>query len=325
MTLMTPNNTRLKLVAGGGRCWSAMLMVGLVVVSTGDARTLRLFTVGNSFSNNATKYLPELAKAGGHELILGKAQTGGCSLERHWNAVEAFLADPNDPKGKIYGGKSLHENISVGEWDVITIQQYSLLSPDYATYQPFGAKLHAHLKKLQPRAEIVIHQTWAYRTDAVKFGQVGAGKNATNDREMWERSRAAYWQLANGLGARVIPTGDAFWRVVSDPTWRFKPDASFDAKTAVFPALPNQTHSLHVGYRWSAEKKLGMDANHANVAGEYLGALVWYGFLFNESPERLSFVPYGVSAEFAAQLRKVAWTIVQETAPANAKAAISVR
>jgi hypothetical protein len=305
------------------RKFATILTILVVSVASADARTLRLFTVGNSFSNNATKYLPDLVKAGGHELILGKAQTGGCSLERHWNAVEAFLADPKDPKGKIYGGKSLHEHISVGEWDVITMQQYSLHSSDYRTYQPFGTKLHAHLKKLQPRAEIVIHQTWAYRTDAAKFGQVDAGKNATSDREMWEKSRAAYWQLARELGARVIPTGDAFWRVVSDPTWRYQPDTAFDPKTAVHPGLPAQTNSLHVGYRWNAEKKLGMDANHANTAGEYLGALVWYGFLFNESPEKLAFVPAGVAPDFAAHLRWVAWQIVQETAPANTKVAMA--
>ena len=183
---------------------TATLLVLLVSVSLANARTLRLFVVGNSFSNNATHYLPDLAKAGGHELIMGKAQTGGCSFERHWNAVEAFLANPEDPKGKIYGGKSLQENIGNGTWDVITVQQYSLQSPDYGTYQPYASKLHAHLKKLQPGAEIVIHQTWAYRSDAAKFGQVGGGKNAATQREMWEKSRAAYWQLAADLGARVI-------------------------------------------------------------------------------------------------------------------------
>jgi hypothetical protein len=298
---------------------AAVFVVVSLGVSGVDARTLRLFVVGNSFSNNATRFLPDLAKAGGHELIMGKAQTGGCSFERHWNAVEAFLANRDDPKGKIYGGKSLHDHIRGATWDVITVQQYSLHSPDYATYQPYATKLHAHLKKLQPGAEIVIHQTWAYRSDAAKFGQIGGGKSAASDREMWEKSRAAYWQLADDIGARVIPTGDAFWRVVSDPKWGYKRDARFDAKTAVHPALPDQTHSLHVGYRWNAEKKLGMDANHANVAGEYLGALVWYGFLFNESPEKLSFVPPGITADFAGQLRRVAWQIVQETAPANAK------
>jgi hypothetical protein len=299
------------------RKFLALLIVVVLSAPWSEARTLRLFAVGNSFSNNATRFLPELAKAGGHELIMGRAQTGGCSFERHWNAVEAFLADPNDPKGKIYGGKSLFDNISQGRWDVITIQQYSLHSPDYGTYQPYASRLHAHLKKLQPDAEIVVHQTWAYRRDAAKFGLVGGGRNAASDREMWEKSRAAYWQLAEDVGARVIPTGDAFWRVVSDPKWGYQIDRDFDVKTAIHPALPKQTNSLHVGYRWSPQKKLGMDANHANVAGEYLGGLVWYAFLFNESPEKISFVPAGIAPDFAAHLRRVAWVVVQETAAAN--------
>jgi len=133
---------------------AALVLVALVAfVALAEARTLRLFHVGNSFSNNATLLLPELAKAGGHELIIGRAVTGGCSFERHWNAVEAYLANPDDPKGRIYSGKSLWENIRTGPWDVITVQQYSLHSPDYGTYQPFASKLHAHLRKLQPQAE----------------------------------------------------------------------------------------------------------------------------------------------------------------------------
>jgi hypothetical protein len=293
---------------------AALTLILAVAVLPTSARTLRLFSVGNSFSNNATRLLPELAKSGGHELIIGRAVTGGCSFERHWNAVEAFLANPDDPKGRIYSGKSLWDNIRTDTWDVITVQQYSLHSTDYSTYQPFADKLHAHLRKLQPQAEIVIHQTWAYRRDAARFGQVEKGKHAADQREMWEKSRAAYWRLESDLRARVIPTGDAFWRVDSDPKWGYKVDPIFDLKAPVHPALPDQRNSLHVGYRWNAEKKFSMDANHANVAGEYLGALVWYGFLFNESPERLTFVPPGVAPEFAVHLRQVAWQVVQETA-----------
>jgi hypothetical protein len=283
-------------------------------VSAGPARTLRLFVVGNSFSNNATRHLPELAKEGGHELILGKASTGGCSLARHWNALAADLADPADPKGKIYGGKSLRENLGTESWDVITVQQYSLHSPDIATYRPYAAQLHAQLKLLRPAAEVVLHQTWAYRVDAVKFGQTGEGRNAADAREMWEKSRAAYREIGQELGLRIIPTGDAFWRVNADPRWAYRPDATFDFKAAVAPALPPQTHSLHVGDRWGKDGKLGRDANHANQAGEYLGALVWYGFLFGESPERLRFVPPGVDPAFAAQLRRVAAQVVKEGA-----------
>lgn len=297
----------------------AFLLLLVVGPSLATARTLRLFTVGNSFSENMTRCLPQLAQEGGHELIIGKAVKGGCSFQQHWDAVEAWRANPNDPKAKIYKDKSLQDQLGTASWDVITVQQYSLHSSDLTTYRPAAPNLVAHLKKLRPGAEIVLHQTWAYRVDADKFGLIAPKQNATNQREMYDRSRAAYWEIANELGLRVIPSGDAMWRVGSDPTWGFKPDTAFDRKTAVYPALPNQTHSLHVGYRWSPEKKLTKDANHANVSGEYLGALVWYGFLFNESPEKLTFVPAGVDAAFAAHLRKVAWQIVQETAPANAK------
>ncbi|MEY4941510.1 MAG: hypothetical protein RIQ93_3245 [Verrucomicrobiota bacterium] len=295
-----------------------MLATGLCDAA---ARTLRLFVVGNSFSNNATHFLPDLAKAGGHELIMAKAEAGGCSFARHWAAVEASLINPLSAEARIYsGGKSLVQHMGSGAWDVITLQQYSLHSSDVATYRPAALNLHAHLKKLQPKAEIVMHQTWAYRADAAVFGLIGNGKSAANQRQMWEHSRAAYWEMAREMGTRVIPTGDAFWRVDSDPKWGFQVDKKFDAKTAVAPALPNQKNSLHVGYRWRAEK-LNQDANHANVAGEYLGALVWYGFLFQESPEKLAFVPAGLTPEFAAHLRQVAWQTVQSVDGDNKKVA----
>lgn len=298
---------------------SIFLLLVALAPALATARTLRLFTVGNSFSENMTRCLPQLAREGGHELIIGKAVKGGCSFQQHWDAVSAWRANPDDPKAKIYKDKSLHEQLGTVPWDVITVQQNSMNSGDPGTYRPFAPELVAHLRALRPDAEIVLHQTWAYRVDADKFGQIAPKQNAANQREMYDRSRAAYGEIAGELGLRVIPAGDALWRVDSDPVWGFQPDPAFDPKTAVHPALPVQTHSLHVGYRWSAAKKLTKDANHANAAGEYFGALVWYGFLFNESPEKLAFVPAGVDAAFAAHLRKVAWQIVQETAAANAK------
>jgi hypothetical protein len=290
-----------------------VLILALGLVATASARPLRLFVIGNSFSKNATQYLPDLAAGGGHELIIGRAQAGGCSLERHWNAVAAWQADPADPAGRIYGGKSLAKHLGASGWDVITIQQYSLHSPNPATYRPFAANLHAHLRKVQPAAEILIHQTWAYRVDAARFGQIGPGRQAANQREMWEHSRAAYRTVARELGARVIPSGDAFWRVDSDPQWGFQRDANFDPASARFPALPPQTHSLHVGDRWNDKRELKKDTHHASPAGKYLAALVWYGVLFNESPEPLTFVPPGMPSAFTAHLRTVAWQTVQDS------------
>lgn len=82
---------------------------------------MRVFVIGNSFSANATRYLPQLAKEGGHELIIGRAELPGHSLQQHWSYAEAAQANPDDPKGKPYKGKSLRELFSVGKWDIVTL------------------------------------------------------------------------------------------------------------------------------------------------------------------------------------------------------------
>lgn len=278
--------------------------------SAAHARTVHLFIIGNSFSRNATQYLPQLAADGGHELVIGRTELGGAPLERHWRHAAAAEANADDAEGKPYGGKSLKMLLGENTWDVVTIQQASTLSGDPATYRPYAQQLYGYIKSLQPQAEVVFHQTWAYRSDARYFTRIDGEKRAQTAQEMWENSRAAYHAVAKELGIRIIPNGDAFWNVNSDPKWGYQKDVNFDFANPVAPALPAQEYSLHGGYSWR-KGKLHFDANHANAAGCYLGALVWYGFLFDESPEKLTFVPDGVSEEFAAHLRKVAWQTVQ--------------
>lgn len=275
-------------------------------------KKIRLFIIGNSFSQNAATYLPQLAKEGGHELSIGRAELGGCSLQRHWEIAAAAEADTTDPKGKAYKGKSLRNLLSEGEWDVVTLQQYSLLSGDVNTYRPYAEKLIALVRSIQPQAKIVFHQTWAYRADAKAFGKINGETTATSDLEMWQKSRAAYRAIAAESRFAVIPTGDAFRSITADAKWGFKKDTQFNYAQPVSPVLPDQTHSLHVGYRWTKDGKLSFDANHANTAGCYLGSLVWYSFLFDESPARLTFTPGEVTPAMAAQLKKVAWATTKK-------------
>jgi hypothetical protein len=283
-----------------------------------NGKPLRLFIIGNSFSGNAAKFLPELSKEGGHELIIGRAELGGCSLQRHWDHAAAAEANPEDEKGKPYKGKSLKMLLSEGTWDVVTLQQYSMLSGDVDTYQPYASKLYEYIKKLQPNARIVFHQTWAYRSDADGYGQVAKGKLAQSEQEMWEKSRAAYRRIADELNTVVIPVGDAFWTMSSDPKWSYKKDKTFDFANPVKPNVPDQTNSLHVGYRWT-DDKLTFDSHHANDSGCFLGSLVWYGFLFDESPAKLAFVPAQVPQPLAQQLKKVAWSTVKKETKAAVK------
>jgi hypothetical protein len=292
-----------------------VLLVALIFIAHDIAaqdkkpEKLRLFIIGNSFSVNATKYLPQLALEGGYELEIGRAELGGCSLERHWELAAAYEANPNDAKGKAYKGKALKMLLSEGKWDIVTLQQYSRYSPFIDTYYPFVQKLYDYIKAVQPDAKIVIHQTWAYRSDAEKFGLVGKNVEAKSDKEMYEKSRAAYYTVAKQLGIDIIPTGDAFYKVSSNRKWGFKKDTGFNFLNPVYPQLPGDLYSLHVGYKWNNDKKLVFDPNHASIAGEYLGSLVWYNYLFKNSPKKPVFKPEEVSEKFGRYLEQVAFKI----------------
>ncbi len=290
------------------------LFLSLVTVGNcfafGSGDSLRLFLIGNSFSQNATRYLPQLASEGGHPLKIGRAELGGCSLQRHWDIAEAAERNSQDPKGKAYHGKSLRELLSEGTWDVVTIQQNSMNSGDVNTYEPYAKKLYDLVKSIQPNARIIMQQTWAYRTDAKTFTQIADQKFASDAKEMWVKSRAAYHQVAKELGISLFPVGDAFWAVNSNAKTAYRKDEKFDYSNPIYPNLPDQANSLHVGYKYDNSKKLGFDANHANEAGCFLGGLVWYTVLFGESPTKLKFKPEQVSDKFAKVLKRTAKEVV---------------
>lgn len=310
---------RINIILKKVQCQKSILMLFLLlslssqILGQDKNQALRILVIGNSFSRNATSYLQAITKEKGKKLVIGSAELGGHSLEQHWKYVEAAEANPEDSVGKPYRGKSLKMLLTSGTWDMVTLQQYSYLSADLESYSPYAAKLYAYIKALQPNAEIILHQTWAYRSDAKKFGRVKAGQLAKDQTEMWQKSREAYHAIAKQLKTRIIPVGDAFNKVASDPAHTYKKDEGFDYLSPVFPNLPDQTNSLNVGYYWNAKKGFAFDANHANEAGRYLGSLIWYAFLFKDAAENVQFVPAQVSADMAKYLKKVADQVVNHS------------
>src|SRR5262249_28740259 len=167
--------------------------------------------------------------------------------------------------------------------------------------------------------EVLVHQTWAYRCDEPRFAEDRSPPGEPVDQEaMYRGLTAAYRTIAGELGTRLIPVGDAFHRADTDPTWRYRPDTKFDFKDAQRPALPDQTHSLHVGWQWtrpaSGTPSLRMDGHHANGAGQYLGACVFYEVLFGESVVGHAFVPRGMDAAYARFLQETAHRAVAAAA-----------
>ena len=289
--------------------------------------TVRLLTVGNSFSANATKYLGDLAKAGGKNLIHRPLVIGGASMAVHLEKAQLNDKEPQNPKGLYTGKKSLKESLQMEPWDVITIQQASIKSHDLANYRPSAEQLRDYIKQYAPKSEILVHQTWEYRVDDPRFTKPNPKTDPNGPKtqqEMYDGLTNAYNTIAKELGGlRIIPTGDAFHLADNDAAWKFQPDTSFDPKTAKQPELPNQKHSLHMGWQWKKGKDgkttLAMDGHHANTAGEYLGACVFYEVLFKESAVGNKFAPKGISPENAKYLQETAHKAVAARYPKSEK------
>lgn len=286
----------------------------------GEAKTVRLLTIGNSFSRNATNHLDDLAKAGGHTLIHTPLVIGGASFQVHADKAKKHEAAPQDKAGLYSNGRGLQENLQADKWDYVTIQQASIKSHDFTTYQPHAGWLRDRIVQHAPQAKLLIHETWAYRKDDPRFTKPsGKPGEPLTQAEMYHGLAAAYDKIAADLGGTIIPVGDAFFAADTDAKWGYQTDTAFDPKTAKQPALPNQAHSLHVGWRWVKSKDgkkttLGMDGHHANLAGEYLGACVWYEILFGESAVGNAYVPQGLDAGYARFLQETAHAAVEKRA-----------
>ncbi|CAM2952006.1 DUF4886 domain-containing protein [Rariglobus hedericola] len=290
------------------------LFVSAVTLSAAERESLKLLTIGNSFADYPLSYLPDLAKAGGKTLVLGRANPGDCTLARHAEYLAAALANPADPKGRLYKNGSVfnlpgRETVSLPEalaaqaWEIVTIQQASFDSYKPETYHPAVDQIIAAICKFAPQAEIVVQETWIYRDDHPLF----QGKENMTQQKMYEGLRAAYHQLAAENGFRIIPSGDAMELARKSPRWTFVADANFDFKNPPVGKLPDESGSLWAGWSWSkpatGEPKLLLDAKHTSIAGKYLGAVVWYQVMFNADSAPASFVPRGLTAEDTADLR----------------------
>ena len=288
-------------------------------------REIKVLGIGNSFTVNAFAFLtPMGTRSEKCRLTLGGAIIGGCSMEKHMRLAKLHEADPDNPEGKPYSlmatgenGKKtrtqvgLREYLTSNRWDIVTIQQVSAQSPNIESFRPYARELCDYIKKYAPQAEVVMHQTWAYRVDG-DFDKVFPDKPGYGQKEMYRDLDAAYHTIAKELGIRVIPVGAAFQ--LAREVRPFVPDRDIDLSTFTPPSLPNQKNSLCVGYSWSntEPKQLRCDSHHAGVQGEYLAAAVWFEFLTGSNPYAEGIRVEKIAEEDAKFLSGIAHQVVTE-------------
>ena len=169
---------------------------------------MKVLAIGNSFSQDATRYLKGIAHADGVDMKVVNLYIGGCPLRRHYiNALEDKKDYSLEFAGETTGFYvSIKEALISDEWDVVTLQQASRYSISYDTYQPYLTFLAEYVRKYSPKAKLLIHETWAYEDGSSRLCEV---LGYANRQEMLSDIKEAYQLAAQAIHADgIIPSGE---------------------------------------------------------------------------------------------------------------------
>lgn len=288
-------------------------------------KRLNVLMIGNSFSESVLKYLPAIVKADGTvSLRLRQAYIGGCTIERHLREFDAALADhehrpyttnlmlKDAPKaGPRRWKANLPEMLSDGKWDIVTIQEGSPHCWHPEAYGADAERLIGIVRRYQPQAEIVVHQTWAYRCDAPRLKEWGFDR-----KEMHRRLTVRYDELAKRHGFRTIPTGDAVEFLRQSTPMPYRPPSAEELANLRWPDLPRAAGDPVGRSFWkknaqTGRMELGTDYIHLNARGCYLQACVWYMFLFDKQAADVKFMPRNFDGEACRTMIQCAEKAVQ--------------
>ena len=169
---------------------------------------MNILSIGNSFSEDAQRYLSAIAKSEGDDFYTVNLCIGGCSLELHARNIEednaAYTFQEN---GVIFDRQiSIKDALALADWDVVTIQQVSIRSFVEDSYYPYIHTVADCVRANAPGAKLLIHQTWAYEEGSRHvievFGEPSSEK-------MLEKIRVAYSRAAKEIVADgIIPSGE---------------------------------------------------------------------------------------------------------------------
>ena len=176
---------------------------------------MNILSIGNSFSQDAQRYLHQIARVDGFKLNAFNLYIGGCPLSLHYrNMLSEERAYTLEMNGEGTGFKvSLKEALLNRDWDVVTIQQVSHKSPYYETYQPYLDTLVEYVRSCVPKTKIAIHQTWAYEQDSQRLN-VELGYD--NHTDMFKDINRAYENAAKAVDADfIIPSGEVFQKMIA--------------------------------------------------------------------------------------------------------------
>jgi len=240
---------------------------------------MKILSIGNSFSVDATRYLHQIARCDGFDLTTVNLFIGGCPLIKHY---QNMLGDYKNYTLHFNGFStelkvSIKDALLSNNWDYVTLQQASHASPKFETYEPYLTELAAYVRKCAPKAKIAIHQTWSYEQDSKHLKHVGY----EDQLDMFNDIKNSYNKAFESINADLIlPSGEILQKLI---------------KTGV--------------------PKVHRDSFHASFGlGRYSMGLLWYSILSGNDVANNTFCDFDepVSEEEIATVKKCVTETVKE-------------
>jgi hypothetical protein len=224
---------------------------------------IKILAIGNSFSQDATAYLYDIAKADNVVLKVVNLYIGGCSLETHWRNIETDSAlyeyelNGHSTDRKV----SIKEALSEEDWDYVTLQQVSNDCGRIDSFYPYITEISDYVKGFVPQAEQLLHQTWAYELDTDHSAFINYNNNQV---VMYHALTDTYQKVAEDLSLNIIPCGKVIQSLRTYPIFDYE----------------------------NGGLSLCRDGFHMSlVYGRYAVAATWYELILKQNILSNSFVP----------------------------------
>lgn len=224
---------------------------------------MNILAIGNSFTQDGVKYLKRIADNQGVEMTIVSLVIGGCSLSDHYRYIKSdnknYQMEFNGDWTGFHMG--IKDVILDRKWDVITIQQFSVESPRYETYQPYLNYIVDFFREYAPGAKVYIQQVWSYENDSPILKNWTSYKDTE---EMFVDTKAAYEKaLIDSKADGLIRSGEVMLEL------------------------------MRKGF------KVHRDGFHATLGlGRYALGLLWYSFLTGKSIDDVSITNFDEPVSF---------------------------
>lgn len=216
------------------------------------AETIRILSIGNSYSVDQQRYVHQMAQAAGVDILVGNAYIGGCTFRKHLEKYETNAKSYTyyENSESIKTNATLSEIISKHDWDYVTFQCGTESKSTIINDNPYLNSLANIIHEAQPQADLVYNLSWPDGTNSTR-DYFKVSFDSSQDKHFAHLVKCAT-SAYNDLDMPYVTPGGVAYRIA-------------------YTQFGNDLHR---------------DGYHMSDLGRYLMACVWFEFFTGlEAPE----------------------------------------